>query len=82
MVQPKHCERGLADAGRARRDASVAKRLARLERMVADPALVARLTADGRYLRLCAAIAWASATVERTRERLDAGAFLAGRLLH
>lgn len=56
----------------SRRYIDVARRLARLERMAADPVLVARLAARGRYLRLCAAIAWASAAVDREQTRLDA----------
>ncbi len=39
--------------------------------MAADPVRVARLIAHGRYLRLCAAIAWASATVDREHVRLN-----------
>lgn len=55
----------------SRRYADVTRRLARLEEMAADPVRVARLIAHGRYLRLCAAIAWASATVDREHVRLN-----------
>lgn len=54
------------------RYAEVLRRLSRLERMAADPFLVASLIAHGRYLRLCAAIACASATVDHEYARLHA----------
>lgn len=40
--------------------------------MAADPVLVARLIARGRHLRLCAAIACASAAVDSEHARLNA----------
>lgn len=39
----------------------------RLERMFKDTAYLARLLSEGRYLRLCATFAWASANEERAR---------------
>ena len=50
--------------------------------MAADPVLVEKLVAHGRYLRLCAAIAWASATVDREHARLNAGPAGAAILFH
>lgn len=42
-------------------------RLTKLERMSDDPGFMAALVSDGRYLRLCAAIARASEAVEQAR---------------
>ena len=55
----------------SRRHADVTRRLVRLERMATDPLVLADLIADGRYLRLAAAIARASEIVEREHERLS-----------
>ena len=47
------------------REARALKRLARLEAMFEDSSVMDRLMSQGRYLRLCNAIAWASENVER-----------------
>lgn len=85
MAPPSYRE-GFSEIGPrtqiARRHADVARRLAWLEQMAADPVRIARLIADGRHLRLCAAIAWASAAVDRECARLEAVAPGAPVLLH
>lgn len=63
------------------REDGLPERLERLERASArrrkleglfdDPAYIDRTLRDGRYLRLCAAIAWASAREERAREAVE-----------
>ena len=42
-------------------------RRARLEALFADPAYLDRVLSDGRYIRLCSAIAWASEREEQAR---------------
>lgn len=64
-----------------RRYVTVTARLARLERMANDPDRVAALVSDGRYLRLCAAIARASEAAEQARTGVEA-AQAAHRVLH
>ena len=53
------------------RYATVARRLARLETLASDPLYTERLVKAGRDLRLCAAVAWASEMVERSKARLN-----------
>jgi hypothetical protein len=48
----------------------------RLERLFADRAFLDRTLTDGRYLRLCAAIAWASAREEQAREAVETDAMV------
>ena len=52
-------------------------RRVRLERMFADQPYLDRLLAEGRYLRLCAAFAWACANEERAQAECDTDAMVA-----
>jgi hypothetical protein len=53
------------------RHATTCGRLARLERLLANPLIVDRLLRQNRYLRLVAAIAWASEKAEAARTYLE-----------
>jgi hypothetical protein len=48
----------------------------RLETLFADPVFLGKTLTDGRYLRLCAAIAWASEREEQARAAYDMRALL------
>ena len=63
-VEPEFClsEDRLATLRRA------SGRRARLEALFADPAYLDKVLSDGRYLRLCSAIAWASEREEQARQ--------------
>ena len=52
-------------------------RRVRLEQLSADRAFLDRTLTDGRYLRLCTAIAWASAREEQAREAVETDAMVA-----
>ena len=52
-------------------------RRVRLEALFADRAFLDKTLSDGRYLRLCAVIAWASEREEEARERVGRRTFLA-----
>ena len=47
-------------------------RRCKLERLFADVAFLDDALSDGRYLRLCAAIAWASAREQEARQGVEA----------
>lgn len=57
-------------------DRATARRI-RLETLFADPDFLDKTLTDGRYLRLCAAIAWASEREEHARAAYDMRALLA-----
>jgi hypothetical protein len=53
-------------------------RRVRLEALFADPDFLGKVLTDGRYLRLCAVIAWASEREEQARGAYDLRALAAG----
>ena len=63
-MQPQPCpdDARLATLKRA------SARRARLEALFANPAYLDKVLSDGRYVRLCSAIAWASEREEQARQ--------------
>jgi hypothetical protein len=53
-------------------------RRVRLERLFANSAFLDKTLSDGRYLRLCTAIAWASAREEEARHAVETDLMVAG----
>ena len=67
LEQPRSCNK---EARLASLKLATSRRL-RLEGLFADSAFLDRTLSDGRYLRLCTAIAWASAREEQARQAVE-----------
>lgn len=73
MTPARRLDSPISDPRESRLDAlrRATARRQKLENLYADAAYLDRVMADGRWLKLCSAIAWASECEERARQAVN-----------